>query len=266
MAFLSFRDTRLFHGSRANLIYEFLGRRFSKADHWRFMNYGYAFDDPSQDLALQPEDEDERYGAQLYHLVASQADLAGKRLLDVGSGRGGGASYVHRYLGPRQTIGMDFAQSAVTHCRRIYSDVAGLEFTVGDAMDMPFDSCSFDAVMNVESAHCYPVREAFLAEVLRVLKPGGSFLFIDFTTRRDHGLPDIDAAGFEVLGEHDATPGILKALTVDKVRRRREVDRHVPFGLRWLGNLWAGGPGSWIYNDFQDGSRRYVLYHARKPQ
>jgi ubiquinone/menaquinone biosynthesis C-methylase UbiE len=43
----------------------------------------------------------------------------------------------------------------------------------GDAENLPFPQVSFDAVINVESAHCYGSIERFLAEVHRVLRPGG---------------------------------------------------------------------------------------------
>src|SRR4051794_29927493 len=62
------------------------------------MNYGYAPLDPGAAVpALRPEDEKDRYCIQLYHHVASACDLRGKDVLEVGCGRGGGASYVARY-------------------------------------------------------------------------------------------------------------------------------------------------------------------------
>ncbi|SVD50227.1 uncharacterized protein METZ01_LOCUS403081 [marine metagenome] len=36
--------------------------------------------------------------SQLYHYVAASVDLDGKKVLEVGSGRGGGANYVTRVL------------------------------------------------------------------------------------------------------------------------------------------------------------------------
>ncbi len=265
MAVFSARNFRLSHGKRANSIYEFLGRRFADAENWRFMNYGLAFDDPADNPPLEPQDETERYCAQLYHAVASQIDLTGKHLLDVGSGRGGGARYMHRYLGPASTTGMDLASSAVEFCKRMDADVDGLAFTVGNAMEMPFDDASFDAVTNVESSHCYPDRGAFFAEVFRVLKPGGSFLFTDFTIPTETGGLGLDKTGLDMVAERDVTPGIVEALALDKDRREQEIRSHIPRGLRWLGNHWAGGPGSYIFRDFEEGRRQYIIYHLRKP-
>ena len=68
------------------------GRLASKhqSGDWTFMNYGFA---PSAGapLPLEPVDEIDRYCIQLYHHVASAVDLAGREVLEVGSGRGGGA-------------------------------------------------------------------------------------------------------------------------------------------------------------------------------
>jgi SAM-dependent methyltransferase len=50
---------------------------------------------------------------------------------------------------------------------------------------------SFDAVINVEASHCYPSLPRFLAEVARVLRPGGHFLYAD--VRRCHQLENWDA-------------------------------------------------------------------------
>ena len=56
----------------------------------RFMNYGYHAHD--FELNLSEEDFIERYPIQLYHFVTSHADIKDKNVLEVGSGRGGGAS------------------------------------------------------------------------------------------------------------------------------------------------------------------------------
>lgn len=258
------RDKQYFHGKRARLIYEFLGRRYAQANHWRFMNYGYAPENEADNLVVEAADRAELYNAQLYHLVASQAELDGCDLLDVGSGRGGGASFVQRYLRPRSTTGMDLADSAVRFCKHTYRDVAGLDFVQGDAMNMPFDDESFDVVINVESAHCYPDRAAFLREVFRVLRPGGLFLCTDFTVPGNSSELDWQGAGFSDMKQMDVTDGIVRALTVDDARRKQEIVAHVPFGLRWLGYLWSGRPGSWIYRDFVEGRRSYMVYRLSK--
>ena len=57
-----------------------------------------------------------------------------------------------------------------------------------DSEDLPFPDDSFDAVINIESSHTYPNFSRFLAEVARVLRPGGHFLYTDV-----RNTPDIAA-------------------------------------------------------------------------
>src|ERR1051325_5623226 len=92
-------------------IYEWLAKKFRLKD-WSFMNYGYA---PSSDeplLKLDDEDEINRYSIQLYHYQASKINLAGLDVLEVGSGRGGGAVFLKKYHQPKTVTGLDIAENA----------------------------------------------------------------------------------------------------------------------------------------------------------
>src|SRR5580658_10268320 len=61
-------------------------------DDVTFLNYGYATSGAGgTTLQLEAVDEANRYPIQLYNRVASAVDLRGKDVLEVGSGRGGGA-------------------------------------------------------------------------------------------------------------------------------------------------------------------------------
>ena len=63
-------------------------------------------------LPLAASDEPNRLGIQLYHRVATQADLNGKQLLEVSCGHGGGASYLTRTLNPPPTRAWTSTQTA----------------------------------------------------------------------------------------------------------------------------------------------------------
>ena len=102
----------------------------------------------------------------------------------MGSGRGGGASYVSRYLKPRSVVGIDISKYAVRLCNSIHQ-YPNLSFCVGDSEKIPFESESFDVVLNVESSHCYGNIPLFLIEVKRVLKRGGFFLWADFRLTKE---------------------------------------------------------------------------------
>ena len=158
-------------------VYPYVTRRFG-ADDFPFLNVGYE-EDPPMALPLEAADEPNRYGIQLYHRTATQADLSGKRVLEVGSGHGGGASYLMRTLHPASYTGLDLNPAGIAFCRK-WHNLAGLEFVQGDAENLPFPDQSFDAVINIESSLHYPRFPRFLAEVVRVLRPGGQFLYADF--------------------------------------------------------------------------------------
>lgn len=188
---------------------------------WTFMNWGFIDLDPqAAPLELDPALEAERYSVQLYHHVASAVDLTGKDVLEVGSGRGGGAAYIQRYLKPRSMTGIDFSANTVNFCQATHS-VEGLKFMVGDAESLPFDDQSFDVVINVESSHTYGSMETFLGEVARVLRPKGYFLFADIRPKEsiDTLSCQLQDSDLNILNERDISQNVLKALQTDSGHR-----------------------------------------------
>ncbi len=82
-----------------------------------FMNYGYSKN--NHNIDLEKDDEKNRYSAQLYNLVATGVDIKEKDILEVGCGRGGGLSYIHRYLLPNSSTGVDLDKKAIEFCKKI---------------------------------------------------------------------------------------------------------------------------------------------------
>ncbi|MCA2321184.1 class I SAM-dependent methyltransferase [Mycobacterium intracellulare] len=160
-----------------------LATRYSSTDNQVFLSWGYE-EDPPMALRLMRADEADRYFIQLYHRVATQVDLTGKRVLEVSCGHGGGASYLVRTLGPASYTGLDLNSAGIDFCRKRYQ-LPELEFVQGNAEHLPFDDRSFDVVINVEASHGYADIARFLAEVARVLNPGGHFLYADVRRRQD---------------------------------------------------------------------------------
>src|SRR5262245_40069483 len=160
------------------------------ADEQLFLSYGYE-EDPPMALPLAASDEPNRFCIQLYHCTATQADLSGKRVLEVSCGHGGGASYLMRTLHPASYTGLDLNPAGIAFCRKRHN-LPGLDFMRGDAENLPFPDESFDAVINIEASHSYPRFPRFLAEVGRVLGPGGRFLYADLRPRA--GIAEWEAA------------------------------------------------------------------------
>jgi len=75
--------------------------RFDKNKEAVYMNYDYQSLDEAEKLQLLSEDENNRYCAQLYDFVVSKVDVKDKDILEVGSGRGGGASHITSYRKPK---------------------------------------------------------------------------------------------------------------------------------------------------------------------
>lgn len=207
--------------------YDYFATR-CRSEDVTFMNHGYV-DPEGASLPLDPGDEPNRCAIQLYHRVASAVDLEGRDVLEVGSGCGGGASYVARALSPRSVTGLDLSTKAVEFSRDRHR-VPGLRFLQGDAEQLPFESESFDVVVNVESSHCYPSMRRFLSEVHRVLRPGGAFAHADARSRSevDAWRRDLEGARFEVVADDDITEGVLASFERDNERKRERIRRLVP--------------------------------------
>jgi SAM-dependent methyltransferase len=236
------------------------------------MNYGYAAVD--EDGATSAVDSADHYGLQLYAAVAGAADLTGQDVLEVGCGRGGGAAFVFERFGPRSVTGLDLARQAVDRCRRRYGR-AGVSFVAGDAEQLPFADGWFDAVLSVESSHCYAHPARFWSEAHRVLRPGGRLLLADL--RHTHlsatsesalfarddvaGLRDqLAMAGFRTVEEQDITANVVHALELDTPARRRRIERRVPRFLRSHVLTFAAIEGSPMYSAFADGELRYMRF------
>ncbi len=231
------------------------------------INYGYhddAYD--GQPLELSTALQSHRYQLQLYDHIARAIDWSGREALEVGSGRGGGAGYVAGRYAPRSYIGLDLARGATDFCNRYYS-VPGLSFENGNAESLPFPDERFDIVLNVESALDYPRVERFFAEVARVLKPGGHFLYADIRYWEEMVIwrQQLAALGLEPVSEEDITPQVRRALDLDYERKLRLVAAHVPRMLRAHFGYFAGLTGAGLYRDRpRNGTRIYLNFVFRK--
>ncbi len=217
-------------------------------------------------IPLAPVDEPNRACIQLYHHVATQVDLRGKNILEVSCGHGGGASYLSRTLQPKNYTALDLNPAGINFCKR-HHHIDGLNFVRGDAENLPFGPNTFDAVINVEASHCYPDFPRFLAEVARVLRSSGYFLYADFrfSERLDEWEKAIATAPLKILRTQNINADVLRGMNCNSPRSQDLIARHLPKFLHALGADFAGVKGSRIYNALNSGELSYRSYCFEKP-
>jgi SAM-dependent methyltransferase len=247
-------------------FYRALAAYSRRAEYWTFMNYRYVDENPGARPELAPEDQEERYPIYLYHRVAARVDLRGRDVLEVGSGRGGGASYVTRYLKPRRMVGVDISGRAVAFSNKQHA-LANLHFQQGDAERLPFTDHSFDAVINVESSFCYPSIDRFFDEVRRVLRPGGYLHYTDL--RLSYEVADwkeaIERSGLELVVVRDITANVIEALHRDSARRRAGGRRIAGRLFAAVADVFTGVDGTRIPSMLAAGDMVYCSFLMQKP-
>ncbi len=228
---------------------------------WRFMNYGFVPE--GHPFALEEADEPDRPFIGLYQQAVAGLPLAGARILEIGSGRGGGAAYLARYHAPDSVVGLDYSPGTVGLARRLNRQIAPVAFETGDAERLPFADGAFDIVVNIESSHCYADVPAFAREVARVLAPGGWLTFADMRSRdRLRQLDtELSAPGLELREERDITAGVVRALDAAEERKQARM-RQLRLGRGFM-REFAGCKGSALYEDLAAGR---VVYVARRYQ
>ncbi|MFQ5989312.1 MAG: class I SAM-dependent methyltransferase, partial [Candidatus Methylomirabilales bacterium] len=205
------------------------------------------------------------YCIQLYHHVANAVSLKDSKVLEVGSGRGGGSYYITRYLGPKTVVGVDFSEKAVAFCNHNYS-LDGLSFVTADAELLPFEDNSFDVVVNIESSHCYGSMDAFLREVKRVLRQDGYFLYADLRGKDkvETLYKQLYRSGMTLTKATNITPNVLEALDLDNERKTAIIRQSMNKLLLNTFQEFAGVKGSAIYEGFRAGDLVYLSFVLQK--
>jgi demethylmenaquinone methyltransferase / 2-methoxy-6-polyprenyl-1,4-benzoquinol methylase len=117
---------------------------------------------------------------------ARAADLAavgpGDRALDVATGTGDLAVELARRVTPGgEVVGSDFSQQMLVHARR---KAPGIAFEWGNALELTYPDASFDAATVGFGARNFSDLDRGLAEMARVVRPGGRVVVLEITTPR----------------------------------------------------------------------------------
>jgi len=229
-----------------------------------FMNYGY--DDSTLKVALDQEDEPNRYSIQLYHRLASAVDLKNKDIVEVGCGRGGGLAYIAKTFSPSRALGIDLENRAVKFANKYHNSNNGLSFKQGNAQNMPVESNAYDVVLNVESSHRYLDMNQFLSEVSRVLKHDGYFLYTDF--RLPEEIPalkeSLNALNLTLIEEQRINDHVVASLNRDTERRKNLIEKLMPRFFHKTALNFAGVVNSVTYKQILSGELVYFVYIFQK--
>jgi len=159
--------------------------------------------------------------AQLRSLTEGLSVTTGQLLVDLACGAGGPGLWAAKDTGAR-LVGIDLSPMAAKRATERAGDL-GLggwaTFTQGTFEATGLESDSADAAMSVDALQYVPDKSKALAEVSRVLRPGGRFAFVAFEldSERVAGLPfwddpvpdyrpRLESAGFEIVS-YDQIPG-----------------------------------------------------------
>ena len=143
----------------------------------------------------------EAYAANMAELVASSSP---RSVLETAAGSG----VVTRALAPKLNAG---ARYVVTDLNQPMLDFAAIrqghdsriEWRQADALDLPFEDASFDVVCCQFGAMFFPNRVAGYVEALRVLRPGGRFVFSVWDRIEENAFADDVTNAVATLFPHD---------------------------------------------------------------
>ena len=149
----------------------------------------------------------EDFGARLARQVA---DSAPGRVLELAAGTG----IVSRML--RDTMpsdgrltATDLNEGMLEVARQKFSTDEQVEFRVADAQSLPFEDSTFDVIACQFGIMFFPDKQASMREALRVLRPGGKYVFNVWSSFEHNPFARLAHGVVETLFPND-TPGFYK--------------------------------------------------------
>ncbi|WP_417517114.1 bifunctional demethylmenaquinone methyltransferase/2-methoxy-6-polyprenyl-1,4-benzoquinol methylase UbiE [Minwuia sp.] len=135
--------------------------------------------------------------------VSALRPRPGERVLDLAGGTGDIAHRILKRTGGRAAVTLcDINPAMVEAGRDRLIDkgvMTGIDWTVGDAETLPFPDCSFDAATIAFGIRNVTRIPKALADIRRVLRPGGRFFCLEFSNVREALKPAYDLYSFQVL-------------------------------------------------------------------
>ncbi|MDH3327718.1 MAG: class I SAM-dependent methyltransferase [Desulfobulbaceae bacterium] len=147
----------------------------------------------------------------------------GMRVLDIACGAGYGTELLRKH--GCEVVGADNDSNVLKTARRIWSENCFIE---ADALKLPFDSASNDAVVSFETIEHVKPGQQFLSEMYRVLRPGGLFIC---------STPNIRYTAHPPFHINEYKPGEFYALVQQKFNSAELYGQYFKFSDR-LGDFY----------------------------
>jgi SAM-dependent methyltransferase len=243
-------------------FYDLLSRRLADvglADVSFFLNYGYLPTDSNNESAFAiREGTFNANSVRLVLEVIGSLDLNDRTVVEIGCGRGGNSALVAEKFSAH-VVGVDMSSEAIAFCRRAHAKHS-IDFKVGDALNIPLDDESCDAVINVESSHSYGNLPKFLGEVGRICRSGGWFLHTDFLSPDDwdYVRMRLKTLGFVTDSDRDITANVLAS----RDQASSNYEQVYGDGSARVANFLAL-PGSAIYEQLRAGLLEYRIMRSQ---
>lgn len=120
----------------------------------------------------------ESNGAMTEQAIAYTAIVAGDRVLEIGPGNGKFATLVLGCAPDVYYTGVDISDTMIAQATSLNQegvDLGNVQFELINGVDLPFEDYTFDKVFTVNTLYFWEDPLKNLAEIYRVLKPGGVF-------------------------------------------------------------------------------------------
>jgi ubiquinone/menaquinone biosynthesis C-methylase UbiE len=157
---------------------------------------------------------------------------SGLEVLDVGCGNGWDG-WLHRTLCERgsRVVGIDTSMGMLAEATAIQKAQPNVRYVQGDAQNLPFGSWCFDRVLAIQMLYHVPRRIRALAEMRRVLRPGGRVLLTTYAAGAMRRLSDLHDEAARALGYAVVPESEWRCFTLDDLPLVRSVfpsaTRHV---------------------------------------
>jgi ubiquinone/menaquinone biosynthesis C-methylase UbiE len=144
--------------------------------------------------------QDERAAATRERLERLLTLTGEERALDVGTGAGAFALALAPLV--REVVGVDVVPELLEQARRRAPE--NVELVEADGRSLPFEDGSFDVVCTARTLHHTTRPELVVAEMTRVLRPGGTMLVVDQLAPVDP-LAAVELNRFEIARDPSTT-------------------------------------------------------------